>query len=521
MEVHRRVLPGLYRDSVTLMQLASEMERMPGIGKTGAMMASEQNLELARDADLLSDEGVSAGPNDLLLIAEASSAEEADAALGEAERKLSQAPPAEEGAVQRVPPSSIRMALSRTEDASMALISTPGPYAASEALKALDGGLDVMIFSDNVSPADELMLKRHAHERGLLVMGPDCGTAIVAGVPLGFANVVWRDDIGCIGASGTGLQEITTLIDRWGGGITHALGTGSHDISSEVGGISMCDGIAALASDPELSVLVVVSKPPAEEVGERILEDCRAAGKPTVVCFLGADGASVERPGVRAAATLEDAAALAIELAKGAPPDRPDPLHDAREAIESARAALAPSQRYVRGLYSGGTFGYEASMLLAAELGDVHANTPTRPEDRLADVWTSVGHTILDLGDDVFTRGRPHPMIDFRLRAERIAKEAADPEVAVILFDAVIGYGANPDPAGELVPVFERARETAAAAGRTLAFVGSVCGTERDPQSLSKQEAALSAAGAILAQSNAGAARIAIEIVRGREGGAS
>ena len=269
-------------------------------------------------------------------------------ALQEAERRLTEVPKAEPGTVRETPPSSIRMALDATPDASLALISTPGEYAASEALKALDLGLDVMVFSDNVSLDDEVMLKRRAHERGLLVMGPDCGTAIVDGLPLGFANVVWRGDIGCVGAAGTGLQQVTTLIDRWGAGITHALGTGSHDLSAEVGGITYLDAIAALDADPETRILLLVSKPPSPEVARagarRRHRDPQARGR--VLPRRGPRG--VERPGVRAAVTLEDAAALAVELSHGRGAEARRRQRDCGQEIEQAargtraRAALHP-----------------------------------------------------------------------------------------------------------------------------------------------------------------------------------
>jgi succinyl-CoA synthetase alpha subunit len=402
----------------------------------------------------------------------------------------------------------------------MVLISTPGEYAASEAFKALNLGLDVMVFSDNVSLADEIELKQFAHERGLLVMGPDCGTAIIGGIPMGFANVVRRGDIGVIGASGTGTQQVTALIDRWGAGVTHAIGTGSHDLSSAVGAITMLDALAAFESDAATKTLLLVSKPPAPEVAERVLAAASTAHKPAVVCFIGADPGSIERPGVHAAETLEDAAALAVELSTGTAPERTLSSTATDAEIEQAAAALAPTQRYIRGLFSGGTFGYEAAFLLSKMGGTVHSNTPARPEDAIADVWKSEGDTIIDLGDDVFTRGRPHPMIDFRLRVERIAEEAADPEVAVILLDVVLGYGAHPDPAGQLVPAIVAAREFAKAAGRTIAVVASVCGTDGDPQMLAGQEQVLRDAGVLLGRSNAHAVRIAADIV-GRKGGAS
>ena len=401
------------------------------------------------------------------------------------------------------------MGLGNIVGANLVLISTPGEYAASEAFKALSLGLNVMLFSDNVELQDEIALKRFAQERDLIVMGPDCGTAIINGIPLAFANVVRRGVIGVVGASGTGLQQVTCLVDRWGGGISQAIGTGGHDLHRDVGGISMLQGLKALAADPSTSVIVLISKPPSPEVAGKVLDAAGSAGKAVVVNFLGADPDRVRRKNIYPAVTLEDAAAAAVALAEGRIPE-------ARNTTmpSPSIAALAPQQRYVRGLYSGGTFCYEASLLLKKELGQINSNTPVEPSDRLSDVWTSRKHTVIDLGDDLFTRGRPHPMIDHRLRNERLLKEAHDPEVAVILMDVVLGYGSHPDPAAEMAPVIQKARDLAANAGRHLAIMGFVCGTAADPQNLSKQEATLREVGVTLAESNAQVVRMAASVVQ-------
>ncbi|MBH0187217.1 MAG: FdrA family protein, partial [Nitrospira sp.] len=318
-------------------------------------------------------------------------------------------------------------------------------------------------------------------------------------------------------ASGTGLQQVTCLIDRWGHGISQAIGTGSHDLHQDVGGITMLPGLNALAADPSTSVIVLISKPPAPEVAEQVLETAGKAGKPVVVNFLGADPARIRRANVFPADTLEDAAAAAVALAEGRPPDAERPSGSSH----SVPVALAPGQRYIRGLYSGGTFCYEASLLLKKHMGRIYSNTPVEPADRLHDVWTSREHTVIDLGDDLFTRGRPHPMIDHRLRNERILKEAADPQVAVILLDIVLGYGSHPDPAGELTPVLRQATGLAKKAGRQLAVIGFVCGTASDPQDLSKEEETLRDAGMVLAESNAQAVRMAAVAVGAAQAGAA
>jgi succinyl-CoA synthetase alpha subunit len=405
------------------------------------------------------------------------------------------------------------MAAGAAAGANLALVSVPGEYAAAEAEKALALGLNVMLFSDNVALADEIALKRAAANRELLLMGPDCGTAIIDGVPLAFANKVRRGAIGCVAASGTGLQQVTALVDRLGAGVSQAIGTGGRDLKEEVGGLTMLAGLDALASDRDTKVIVLISKPPAPEVAAKVLAAAAKARKPVVVCFVGAVPAKRAGRNLHPVRTLEDAARTAVALARGRKP----PKAAGTPRLGKVVPRFVPGQRFVRGLFSGGTFCYEASLLLGEALGQVWSNAPVRHEDELDDAFKSRGHTVIDLGDDVFTRGRPHPMIDHRLRNERMVREAGDPEVAVILFDVVLGYGSHPDPAAEMVPAIAAARALAAKRKRRIAFVGAVCGTDADPQGLVRQEAALAKAGVILGSSNAEAVRIAAAIAkRGR-----
>lgn len=502
-----RVIPNFYRDSVSLMQLSSRLSGLPGLKQASASMGSETNLALMRKAGLLRGP-VDAGPNDLVIALLGDTSEALAAAMNEAQAAFDQKPAASGAGLRREPPRSIEMGLDAMPGANLALISTPGDYAAAEATKALRLGLNVMLFSDNVSLADEITLKRYAAAHGLMVMGPDCGTAILGGIPLGFANVVRRGAVGVVGASGTGLQQVTCLIDRLGQGISQAIGTGGHDLHRDVGGITMLQGLDALAADKGTRVIVLISKPPAREVADAVLARARDAKKPVVIAFLGADPKTIVGRNLYPAATLEDAAFAAATLAKGSKP---------KASVAVPRITLprlGKGQRYVRGLYSGGTFCYEASLLLGNLLAPapVSSNTPVGRAKASEDIWHSVAHALVDLGDDVFTRGRPHPMIDHRLRNERIAQEASDPETAVILLDVVLGYSSHTNPAGEIAPVLRAAKARAAKAKRRLAIVGFVCGTDRDPQGLARQEATLAEAGMLLARSNAQAVRLAARI---------
>ncbi|MDE0031173.1 MAG: acyl-CoA synthetase FdrA [Deltaproteobacteria bacterium] len=510
-----RVIRNCYRDSLSLMQLSARVSETAGVDATAVVMATDGNQELLRDAGLLAGEA-DGGANDILVVIRGEDTRVLEAAFAGLAEELNREPPASRGVgrTEAILPRSLAMSL-REASANLALISVPGEYAAAEAFKALRLGLHVMLFSAGVAQADEVTLKEYAGANGLLVMGPDCGTAIINGVPLGFANVVRRGDIGCVGASGTGLQEVTTLIHRHGGGVSQVIGTGGRDLSGAVGGLSTLQALEALARDPETRVIVVVSKPPDPEVTALVVERAGRAGKPVVVNFLGADP-ETGAAGVVAARTLEEAAGRAVALSQGVPySPNAAPSHGTgmKERNPRTGTARGPGQRYIRGLYSGGTLAAEAVMVLREAVDPVYSNTSMPPA--LDDIWKSQGHAVVDLGDARLTRGRPHPMIDPRMRAERILGEADDPEVAVIVLDVVLGYGAHDDPAGALAPVIREARHTAERAGRSISFVASVCGTPDDPQDASRQERTLHAAGVVLGRSNAEAARIALELARG------
>ncbi len=507
-----RVVRNCYRDSLSLMQLSARVAETPGVDAAAIVMATDGNRALLRDAGLLTGHP-EAGAADVLVGIRGDDTpilEQAFAALAEelhADSPESRAAGNPDSGLPR----SLAMSL-QDKPADLALISVPGDYAAAEALKALRLGLHVMLFSAGVTEADEVALKQYAGANGLLVMGPDCGTAIINGVPLGFANVVRRGDIGCVGASGTGLQEVTTLIHRLGAGVSQVVGAGGRDLSRAAGGLSTLQALDALAQDPTTRVIVVVSKPPDAEVAARVLKRAGRAGKPVVVNFLGRAPFTEPTPTIVSARTLEEAAGRAVALSRGVPfsPETAPADGDPPESrVADAGPPRAPGQRFIRGLYSGGSLAAEAVLLMREAVGPVYGNTSMPPS--LDDIRRSQGHTVVDLGDARLTRGRPHPMIDPRLRSERILREAADPEAAVILLDVVLGYGAHHDPAGALTPVVREARQVAERAGRRLLFVASVCGTPDDPQNALRQEHSLKNAGVLLGRSNAQAVRIAME----------
>ncbi|MCL6264265.1 acyl-CoA synthetase FdrA [Craterilacuibacter sp. RT1T] len=511
MSLHLAILRNQYRDSVALMQLSAALAKLEGITQASAVMATPANLELLTRAGLLAD-APDAAPNDLLIALQGDEGA-FEAALANARQALDAKGGKGGSGPAALPANSLTMALERQPDSNLALISVPGQYATAEAEKALRAGLNVMLFSDNVSGADERRLKLLATELGRIVMGPDCGTAIIHGVPLAFANVCRQGSIGCVGASGTGLQQVTVLIDRLGEGVSQAIGTGGHDLHASIGGLSMLAGIRALKEDETTRVIVLVSKPPAEDVARAVLDAAISTGKPVVVNFLGADPARLpQHPQLHYASTLQSAAQMAVALVRGQRPADQAPALDAALA-SGARTLLGAQQRQLRGLYSGGTFCYEATLMLGGALPGLHSNTPTASVPAPDDVWEVRGHSLIDLGDDEFTRGRPHPMIDHRLRNERFIAAAADPAVAVILFDIVLGFGAHESPLEAMRDTLLEVRAMAREAGRTVHLVATVCGTNADPQNYARQWEGFAELGVMLTASNAEAVALARAIV--------
>ena len=481
--VLNQVRRSFYLDSVALMRLSRTIAATDGVEEVALMMATPANREIMAEAGVLAETGRVAGAGDLVIAVRAATQEAAEAALAEAAAGLDR-PAASGGPGAAWRPRSIRSAVAALPGANLALISVPGDFAAAEALKAIRRGLDAMIFSDNVSLADEVALKREAQALGRLVMGPDCGTAIIAGAPLAFANVVPRGSVGIIGASGTGIQEVCCQIAQLGGGISHAIGVGGRDLRSEVGGISTMMAIDALAADAATERIVLIAKPPGDDVAGAVLGRLGACGKPAIVCFLGAD--ALEMPvNVQQAFTLRQAARSALGL---------DP-----EEVVSKPFIATPGGTEVLGLFSGGTLCAEAQVFFRTAGLAVRSNAPIRGVPGLGDADT--GHALIDLGDDAYTRGRPHPMIDPTVRDQALTEALARRDLAVILLDVVIGFGAHRDPAGHLAGVLgTHARPVGPA------VIASVTGTEADPQVRSAQAAKLEAAGVHVAPTNADAA---------------
>ncbi|MEO5701648.1 MAG: acyl-CoA synthetase FdrA [Casimicrobiaceae bacterium] len=507
--------PNLYKDSVALMRVSQVVLSRTGVEHATLLMGTPANKAMLREAGLWCVALEPARPNDLMIVVEAADPEVLDAAHEEIDRALGggRSQDGDGGAHAPAGPRSLVQVTGDARRYALAQISVPGAYAGAEALKALKQGLHVFLFSDNVPVAQERALKTLARDRNLLVMGPDCGTAIIRGVPLGFANAVRRGAIGLLGASGTGLQAVSCGIDAQGHGVSHVIGTGGRDTSDAIDGITMHQALDVLADDGDTRVIGIVSKPPSPKVAEAVLTHARRIGKPCVVLFLGDDTTTANTVGnIVAVSTLEDAARATVALAEGRTFTAAPPLRDRA----SPAATTVSSSGSVRGLYSGGTFCLEAQLVWGNAGLRVASNVPldaTQPATKLADCE---GHAAIDFGADEYTVGRPHPMIDMSTRIDALGHAARDPGVAVVALDVVLGYGSHDDPGGALAPAIGAAIATAGAAGRSLDVLCFVCGTEADPQPLSIQQGKLRAAGAIVVDSSTAMAHQALAAVTGR-----
>lgn len=503
--IKTEIRSGAYYDSVVLMQLQRSLAELPDVEDAGVVMGTAANLELLGQTGLLVDEVRSAKADDLVLVVKAVDAKTAQDALSRVD-ELVAARRSREGAGEDFLPRSLESADKTLPGAKWVLISVPGRYAAGVSREALRLGKHVFLYSDNVSVEEEIELKGIGAEKGLLVMGPDCGTAIINGIGLGFANQVRQGSIGMVAASGTGLQQVSVRIHQLGGGLTHALGTGGRDLSSKVGGLTARMALDLLDRDPQTKVIVLVSKPPAKDAADAILDYARGLSKPVVVNFIGYQTALQEIDNLLFTSTFDDTAAAAVAL--------DGDLEESDGPPEISLEGFKPEQRYLRGLYSGGTLAYEALLILERYLPAVYSNVPIDKEMKLENSLISQRHTIIDLGEDEFTVGRLHPMMDNELRISRLQMEVEDPEVALILMDVVLGHGSHPDPAGELAPAIRVAREAAARDKRRLDVIITLSGTDLDPQGMEEQGQALEKAGALVFTSSDRAVRYAARMMR-------
>lgn len=492
-----------YQDSVNLMLLSSKLSDYEGINDVSIMMGTPANKDIFKSTKMYSPVFEDAGPNDICIAVDTDDesrvkelADELDKAIKELSAKAS-------GSKLKVT-RTFSGAMDSMPEANLALISLPGEYVYKEADKLLDKNINAFIFSDNVSMEDEKKLKDKAHQKGLLVMGPDCGTGIISGVPLAFANVVPKGNIGIVGASGTGIQEVSSIIGRKGGGISHAIGIGGRDLAEEIGGVSALDALTMLNQDEGTDVIVFISKPPAQSVKEKVIQKFKTLDKKVVALFLGEKPKHPEE-NISYVWTLEEAAYQALLAAKKWGSHKAN-LKTVKEKLDTIKANT--KQRKIHGYYGGGTLAGEAAILMEDYLG---------VKEHIASsgfMLNHDGHEIIDFGDDMYTQGRPHPMIDPSTKVHAIEKLSNNDEVAIVLMDNVLGYGSSTDMAAALAKGVKKVNAAKAEKGQDILFIASICGTEEDIQVYSDQKQKLEEAGILVVDTNAEATYTAIEALK-------
>lgn len=492
-----------YQDSVNLMLLSSKLSKLEGINKVSIMMGTPANKEIFQNTGMDAAEFQDATPNDICIAVDTDNESLVSNVSNELDnfiKDLSSKSKDKKLTTSRT----LDGALNNLPDANLALISLPGEYVFKEADRLLDKNINTFIFSDNVSIEEEKKLKEKAHNKGLIVMGPDCGTGIISSIPLAFANIVQKGNIGIVGASGTGIQEVTSIIGRNGGGISHAIGIGGRDLSEEIGGISAIDALKMLNEDDNTDVIVFISKPPAPSVKDKVIETFKTLDKKVVALFLGEKPENSE-DNIIYVWTLEEAGYQALMISRTSGNYRKN-LQGILEKLDTIKSNQ--NQRKIHGYYGGGTLAGEASILLKDYF---NIKDSKNPEGYMLNYE---GHEIIDFGDDKYTKGRPHPMIDPSTRIDILNKLIEKEDVAIVLFDNVLGYGSNDDMAGALAPEIKKVIEYKNSKGQDILFIASVCGTEEDKQVYSSQVTELKEAGVLVLDTNAEATYTAIEALK-------
>lgn len=499
-----------FRDSLQLMQLSEEAKKISGILDVALVMGTETNKEVLERLGLLTEDGARATKNDLIIAVKVEKEELLPNILSSLEDMLTKTittPVIAEKVFY-----SVGSAIEANPDINLALISIPGEYVRDVAMELLERGVHLHIFSDHVPIEHEIELKKYASSKGLLVLGPGAGTSIINGKAVAFANAIHRGDVGIVAAAGTGLQEVSVLLDRVGLGVSQGLGVGGNDVKEVVGGIMTIDCIKALENDEDTKLIMIVSKPPDPSVIRKIIKVIEEeTSKKFVLCFLGIKGYKVPKKLMKRVYSCRSLHSAVLRAASLVNPEKyreaerkiSIKLPEIRKLVKKLSENLKPEQKYIRALYTGGTLMYESLLIYRELLKDVYSNAPLEPKYKLEDSFKSYKHTVIDLGEEEFTAGRAHPMIDPTIRKLRLVEEARDPEVAVITMDFVLGYGAHPDPVEAMSSSILEAKKIAKEDGREIVFMAHVCGTERDPQNAVQQEEKLKNIGVVTFPSNA------------------
>lgn len=497
-----------YYDSVFLMKIARKLAQADDVENASIGMGTPLNKETITDLGLNTEDMGSAGPNDLIIAIKAKDKNACDNAKEEFTRLVNE----KNSSSLKNGYRSISSAKNAVADSNLAIISVAGKYAAIEAKRALMNDMNVFMFSDNVDISEEVELKKLAKEKGKFMMGPGCGLSFINGVAIGLCSMVNRGDIGIAGASGSGIQEVMILLHRNGFGISHAIGTGGRDMSDEVGGITMIQSIKALDVDEGTKVIALISKPPAKSAFINVIEAIKKCSKPVVVHFLNGDNAILKENGILYGETFDETAKMLMELSCGHKVEVKKIFENELNIAEEIKK-FAPSQKYFRAILCGGSLTDETLILWNKKGKDLYSNVAIDKKLMLSDPFVSYKNSIIDIGDEAFTKGRAHVAIDPTARVNRFIKEARDKETAIIYLDFLLGYALHSDPATVMAEAIIKEKENAKKEGRHLLVIATICGSDMDPQDFEKQAKILKDAGVILLDTNLIAANISIDMI--------
>lgn len=521
---HVLVKSNYYRDSLNLLKISDIMKRSSsGIVEAVVIMGTKTNKAVLVKLGFPSTKINQATESDLIIAIEAVDKGSVDSALRKVEELLHSDGSSDTSNLVSENPTDLDSALVSMSNANLALISIPGEYVKDLSIKLSNEGIHQQIFSDHVPLDDELTIKEYAAKKGVLVLGPGAGTSIINGKGIGFSNVLRRGPVGIIAAAGTGLQEVSSLLDQCDIGVAYGLGVGANDPKEKIGGLMMLEALKVLEELPDIEIMTIVSKPPSPRAKKQIIDYIVKHGKKKyVLAFLGgghddslpnSTKSKIVQVTTLASAVFAVAGLTSNELYKQSLVRLRIEPEILQRSVAKEWKGFGQQQKYIRALYTGGTFAYETQVILNGILKDLFSNAPTGRTKKLPQSSKSKKHSILDLGEEEFTQGRPHPMIDPTIRRLRLVEESQDPEVGVVMMDFVLGYGSNPDPVGAVLKEIGQVKATARKGGRYLSIVTHVCGTKGDPQGYDESVRKLENVGALVFPTNALAAIASAQII--------
>jgi len=470
-----------FRDSVQMMQFSQQLKDEQGVIDAAIVMGTDLNKNTLKKMGLLTEDGISATENDTLITINCQDENSLNNAVQKAEQLLTS-----DITKSKNEFNDLSSALDAFDNANMASLSIPGQFVKEMATELIRKQLHLFVFSDHVPLEDEILLKNLALENNVLFMGPEAGTSILNGTVFGFGNRIRSGSVGIIGASGTGIQESSTMIDLFGEGISHAIGVGGRDLRNDIGGMMTMKTMEVFEDDPNTKAVLLVSKPVGDDVRNKIINKINNFSKKNyVLCLIGDNENREDSAKIKFSKSIQISV---LKILKYVNDDAYKKIKDVvrKQVDDSIKLAKSLSsdlnndQRFVRGFFAGGTLCYESKIILEQMIGKVYSNLSSDDEYSIKGNAASKENTLIDFGEEEFTSARPHPIIDPLLRKNRILEDADDPNVGVIIIDIICGINAAKNTMAFHAETIKKAIENAKEKGRRLSVFAYICGTEKD-----------------------------------------